>query len=275
MVRVRHIESQKPEVAGQFPQVNIQDEGRYGDGRPGLSLHNLKKYTPIDTDRGIPYRFGMNGGSQILCQMLTRHPELEPLGNEILRAFEVLSETFASGGKLLVCGNGGSSADADHIVGELMKEFKKKRPLPECVRQSFLEGYGAEGAYLAENLQAGLPALSLSAHTALLTAFANDAKPDLVFAQQVCCLGKPGDTLLALSTSGNSPNVCFAAMTAKSIGLRVIALTGKGGGRLKTFSDVLLSVPEEETDRVQELHLPIYHALCALVEERFFPYDAS
>lgn len=98
------------------------------------------------------------------------------------------------------------------------------------MRQSFLEGYGAEGAYLAENLQAGLPALSLSAHTALLTVFANDAKPDLVFAQQVCCLGKPGDTLLALSTSGNSPNVCFAAMTAKSIGLRVIVLTGKGGG---------------------------------------------
>lgn len=206
----------------------------------------------------------------ILDSMFTRHPELKHLRDEIFRAFEILCATFASGGKLLICGNGGSSADADHIVGELMKEFKKKRSLPEMVRQSILERYGKEGIYLVENLQGGLPAFSLSSPTALLTAFSNDAKQDLSFAQQVHCIGKIGDTLLALSTSGNSANVCYAAITAKSIGLKVIGLTGKTGGRLQLLCDVLIAVPEVETDKVQELHQPIYHALCEMVEERFF-----
>lgn len=211
-----------------------------------------------------------DGAIQILDEMLSHYPNLRPLRESIAKGYKILRETFASGGKLLVCGNGGSSADADHIVGELMKEFKKKRPLPEWMRQSILTRYGVRGAYLAENLQGGLPALSLSAHTALLTAFSNDAKPDLIFAQQVCCLGKRGDILLALSTSGNSPNVCFAAMAAQSLGMKVIGLTGQEGGSLGSYCDVLLAVPERETDRVQELHLPIYHTLCAMVEEGLF-----
>lgn len=212
----------------------------------------------------------MNRAFEILERMLSRHPGLEDLRGGMLQAFEILCKTFESGGKLLVCGNGGSSADADHIVGELMKEFKKKRPLPDSLRQSILQRYGDEGAYLVENLQGGFPALSLTAHTAFLTAFGNDAKPELSFAQQVHCIGRPGDTLLALSTSGSSSNVYYAAMTAKSVGMEVIGMTGATGGRLKPLCDVVLAVPEVETDRVQELHQSLYHTLCGMVEERFF-----
>ncbi len=212
----------------------------------------------------------MHRANRILDQLLTRHPELEHLRSEILRSFEILIETFTAGGKLLIAGNGGSSADADHIVGELMKAFRKKRPLQERVRQSLLKQYREEGACLIEHLQGGLPALSLTAHTAFLTAFSNDSKPDLAFAQQVHTLGRAGDSLLAISTSGNSPNVVYAAMVAKSVGIKVIGLTGHTGGRLASHCDVLIPVPEEETDKVQELHQPIYHTLCGMLEEEFF-----
>jgi len=212
----------------------------------------------------------MERAIRILDQLCTRHPELEPLRDRILRSFEILRETFSAEGKLLIAGNGGSSADADHIVGELMKAFRKKRPLQETVRQSILERYGQEGTYLIEHLQGGLPALSLTAHTAFLTAFSNDSKPDLAFAQQVHTLGRAGDCLLALSTSGNSPNVVYAAMVAKIVGIKVIGLTGRTGGRLASHCDVFIPVPEEETDKVQELHQPIYHTLCGMVEEEFF-----
>lgn len=206
----------------------------------------------------------------LLDETLRRHPALMEIREKILLAFEILRDTFTAGGKLLACGNGGSSADADHIVGELMKEFRKKRPLPEQIRQRILDRYGAEGAYLVENLQGGLPALSLASPTAFLTAFANDANADFVFAQQVHTLGRAGDCLLAISTSGNSANVCYAAMVAQSIGIKVIGLTGRRGGRLASFCDVLLNVPEEETDKAQELHQVIYHTLCGMVEEEIF-----
>ncbi|MCX7787737.1 MAG: SIS domain-containing protein [Spirochaetes bacterium] len=212
----------------------------------------------------------MERAIRIMDMMFVRHPELEHLREGIQKTFEVLHDTFASGGKLLICGNGGSSADADHIVGELMKEFKKKRPLQESIRQSILDRFGMEGAYLVENLQGGLPALSLTTHTAFLTAFSNDSKPDFIFAQQVHTLGRAGDCLLALSTSGNSSNVVYATMVAKSIGLTVIGMTGRGGGRIKSFCDVLVTVPEEETERVQEQHQTIYHTLCAMLEESFW-----
>lgn len=205
----------------------------------------------------------------LLDETIRRQPVLTGLRERMLIAFETLRFTFTAGGKLLACGNGGSSADADHVVNELMKEFRKKRPLPEQIRQRILDRYGAEKVYLVENLQGGLPALSLASHTAFLTAFANDANADFIFAQQAYTLGRAGDCLLAISTSGNSANVYYAAMVAQSIGIKVIGLTGRTGGRLVSFCDVLLNVPEEETGKAQMLPQVVYHTLCGMVEEDF------
>jgi D-sedoheptulose 7-phosphate isomerase len=185
-------------------------------------------------------------------------------------AAKLVIDCYKNGGKLLVCGNGGSAADCEHIVGELMKGFVLRRELsPE--QQSIISGsFPADSEYLISNLQQGLPAISLVSHTALMTAFANDQSADLCFAQQVLGYGKQGDVLLAISTSGNSKNILYAAKIAKVIGIKVIALTGKTGGGLKDVCDVLVNVPETETYKVQELHLPFYHALCLAVEEYFF-----
>lgn len=206
----------------------------------------------------------------MLNELVTRYPVLEPCRNTLHEAEKTLVKCFQNGGKLLLCGNGGSAADAEHITGELLKGFLKKRPLSEekktLMRQNCPD---ADDALLA-GLQGGLPAIALSSLTALNTAFSNDVDPALAYAQGVMALGRPGDILLAISTSGNAANVNHAAVTAKALGLTVIALTGEKGGKLRGTADLCICVPEKETYKVQELHLPVYHYLCAAVEAAFF-----
>lgn len=206
----------------------------------------------------------------ILNQLVTRHEKLAHLKEPIGKAAQMLIETYRNGGKVLVCGNGGSSADAGHIVGELMKSFEAKRPLQPEFQQKLKSQFGERGNLLAEKLQQGLPAISLSEHTSLITAISNDLGGDFIFAQQVAGYGNPGDVLLALSTSGNARNVLDALIIAKVKGLTTIGMTGKTGGKLKEFCDVLINVPETRTAYVQELHLPVYHALCMMVEKEIF-----
>ena len=197
-------------------------------------------------------------------------PELEPLRPALLGASALIMETYRKGGKLLVCGNGGSCADGEHIVGELMKGFMQKRPLPDALRRRLEEAFGAEGERIGRGLQGALPAISLGSQTSLLTAFANDADPQLAFAQQVLGYGRPGDLLVGLSTSGNSPNVCYALMTARALGLSTLVLTGGSGGRAAALADRALVAPDDRTFRVQEHHLAFYHLLCAAAESELF-----
>ena len=192
--------------------------------------------------------------------LLTRYPQLNICKNDIENALSLMIDTYKKGGKILVCGNGGSSADADHIVGELMKGFLKSRKVTdERIPQD-----------LREKLQGALPAISLSAHTSLMTATINDNDADMIFAQQVYGYAKENDLLIAISTSGNSKNVVNAVKVAKSLGVKAIVLTGETGGELKQFADVTICAPSTETYKIQEYHLPIYHYLCAKVEEEFF-----
>jgi D-sedoheptulose 7-phosphate isomerase len=201
--------------------------------------------------------------------LITREPRLAPMKDAIWGAFCRLAECFKGGGKLLLCGNGGSACDCEHIAGELMKGFLLRRPLPQGERAA-LEALGAEGARMAGKLQRGLPTLVLSGLPGLTTAFSNDVDPELAFAQQAYAYARPGDVILCLSTSGNAKNVISAAVAAKARGAFVIALTGAGGGALARHADILLDVPERETYRAQELHLPLYHALCAMLEAEMF-----
>ena len=205
-----------------------------------------------------------------LDHLIDRFPKLIVCRKDIWRAYELLETAYSNGGKLLVCGNGGSASDSEHIVGELMKEFKLKRKVygEQAVA---LKNIDADmGQVLADNLQGALPAISLTGHSALQTAFMNDAVPELVFAQQVNGYGNTNDVFLGISTSGNSKNVLYAAVTAKSKGLKIIGLTGANDNKLMAFSDVCIRVPETETYKVQELHLPVYHCLCLMLEEKFF-----
>ncbi len=183
-------------------------------------------------------------------------------------AFRRIEAAFVRGNKLMLCGNGGSAADAEHIVGELMKGFLLKRPVAEQVFP------GGVPDPALEKLQGALPALSLNGHPALAAALVNDTDASLIYAQQLLGLGRPGDVLLCISTSGNARNCCLAAQTARALGVEVIALTGAGGGRLAELSDCLIAVPERETYLVQQMHLPLYHALCARLEARFFGGEA-
>ena len=202
--------------------------------------------------------------------LVERYPSLESAKNDIVAAYLLLEESYENGGKLLVAGNGGSAADAEHIVGELMKGFKLSRK-PET---DFAERLVAEnqelGSVLAENLQGALPAIALDGHPALSTAYMNDCEPLLCFAQQVNGYGKSGDVFLGISTSGNSKNVLYAATTAHDKGMKVIGLTGAKDSKLKDMSDVCIKAPQTETYMIQELHLPIYHCLCLMLENRFF-----
>ena len=202
--------------------------------------------------------------------LVERYPSLESAKNDIVAAYLLLEESYENGGKLLVAGNGGSAADAEHIVGELMKGFKLSRK-PET---DFAERLVAEnqelGSVLAENLQGALPAIALDGHPALSTAYMNDCEPLLCFAQQVNGYGKSGDVFLGISTSGNSKNVLFAATTAHAKGMKVIGLTGAKDNKLKDMSDVCIKAPQTETYMIQELHLPIYHCLCLMLEDKFF-----
>lgn len=201
--------------------------------------------------------------------LLQQYPRLNSCTSEMQAAFQMLSASFREGGKLLLCGNGGSAADCEHIAGELMKGFLLKRPLPDETKAA-LCAFGEQGAALASQLQGALPCIPLTGCIALSTAFANDVDPYLIFAQQVYGYGRAGDVLLALSTSGNAKNVAAAVTVAKVLGMHTIGLTGASGGRLRDICDVTICAPESETYRIQEYHIAIYHALCAMLELEFF-----
>jgi D-sedoheptulose 7-phosphate isomerase len=205
-----------------------------------------------------------------LDNLISRHPELSELRENIIRAAGMIIKTFTAGGKLLICGNGGSSSDSDHLVGELMKSFEIKRPLDISFKERLAEISDTRGKYLGEKLEHGLPAISLSAHTALTTALCNDIDPDLVFAQQVIGYGTEKDMIIGISTSGNSRNVIDACITARAMNMTVIGITGKTGGKLKEYCDILINVPGDSTASAQELQLPVYHTICRIVEDHFY-----
>lgn len=209
-------------------------------------------------------------GVRAFDRLMERYPDLLPCLSGIEEAYHALFTSFRAGGKLLVCGNGGSAADSEHMVGELMKGFMMARPIPQGVVDRLREAFGDEGAALAVKLQGALPAIALVGQNALATAISNDTDAAAVFAQQVYGYGRSGDVLLGISTSGNSRNVVQAAQVARVLGLRTVALTGRRGGALAELSDVAVRVPYDDTPGVQERHLPIYHALCIALEEAFF-----
>ena len=204
--------------------------------------------------------------------LIKRYPALSVCEEEIEKAYEILEECFAAGHKLLIAGNGGSCADGEHIAGELMKGFKLQRKCTEEFAKKLKSIDAERGAELAEKLQGGLPTIALDNHQALNTAYVNDVENGglLTYAQQVYGYGKAGDVLLGISTSGNSKNVAYAAVVARAKGMKVIGLTGAKGGNLASVADVTIKVPETETYMIQELHLPVYHCLCLMLEERFF-----
>ncbi len=196
--------------------------------------------------------------------LMERYPNLQVCKREIIDSVEILIKTFKEGNKLLVCGNGGSASDSEHIVGELMKGFI----LPRKLDQDLVDEIDDD--ILSSSLQKTLPAISLVSETALITAFSNDQLPSAAFAQQVLGYGKSGDTLLCISTSGNSLNCIYAAKIAQIKGIHVISLTGQKENKLEKYSDIVIHAPEKETFKIQELHLPIYHAICLALEEEFF-----
>lgn len=204
--------------------------------------------------------------------LIRRYPVLSVCREDIAKAYDILETCFAGGNKLLVAGNGGSCADAEHIVGELMKGFKLPRRSAEEFADKLRAVDPVRGEELAEKLQGGLPAIALSGHQGLNTAYINDVENGglLMYAQQVNGYGKAGDVFLGISTSGNSKNVMYAAVVARAKGMKVLGLTGSKGGQLAEIADVAIKVPETETYMIQELHLPVYHALCLMLEEKFF-----
>jgi D-sedoheptulose 7-phosphate isomerase len=207
--------------------------------------------------------------NKILNDLIMRYPALKPETASIEAAFDLLRNTYKNGGKVMCCGNGGSCADCDHIVGELMKSFKfKRKPGNDIITRLHL--FGSEGEDLIRGLEGALPAVSLCGHNALTTAYLNDTNPLLTFAQQLYGIGKKGDTLIALTTSGNSPNCIYAAITAAAMDIPVIAFTGADGGKIASYANVVIRAPERETYKIQEYHLPVYHALCAMLEAEFF-----
>ncbi len=204
-------------------------------------------------------------------QLIERYPQLGVCMDDILKAKNMMLDSYYAGGKFLVCGNGGSCADADHIVGELMKGFLKKRKMGSACAQKFRNRLGEAAAEeLIGKLQCGIPAISLPSQSAVLSAYANDVDARLAYAQLVFGYAGKGDLLIALSTSGNSENVVAAAMVAKAVGIGSIALTGEKESRLSALCDCTVRVPESETFKVQELHLPVYHFLCASLEKEIF-----
>ena len=207
---------------------------------------------------------------QILDRLVERYPLLEVCKEDIRDAGSMIIESYKKSGQLLTCGNGGSSSDAEHIVGELMKSFSKKRPIDQDLAKAIENASDARGSLIASKLEKGLPAISLNAHSALVSAVSNDIGGDFIYAQQVIGYGRKGDVLLGISTSGNSQNVVDACIVAKAKGVKVVTLTGKKGGKMKEYADVAICVPSTCTPDVQEFHLPIYHALCIMVEETFF-----
>jgi len=206
-----------------------------------------------------------------LDELTTRYPALAPFAGTIQSACDAIVATYERGGKLLLCGNGGSAADAEHIVGELMKGYLSPRRLPADLAARLTATSLDLGPELASKLQGALPAINLAAGTSLPTAFANDVSAELAFAQAALGHGRKGDVLFGISTSGNATNVRAALCVARAVGMTTIGLTGKGGGKMAPLCDILIAVPATRTFEVQELHLPVYHCICAMVEERFFP----
>lgn len=202
--------------------------------------------------------------------LVQRYPVLQACAEDIEKAYRILEECYTHDGKLLIAGNGGSAADSEHIAGELMKRFKIPRSVPASFAQKLRETDPVRGPELAKNLEQGLMTIPLVAHEALSTAYINDVDGLGVFAQQLYGFGRPGDVFLGISTSGNSRNVMSATVVARALGLKVIGLTGAKGGELASVADVAIRVPETETFMIQELHLPVYHCLCLMLEERFF-----
>ncbi len=202
-------------------------------------------------------------------ELVNNQPILKNCKNDVINALELLVDVFKNGNKLLVCGNGGSAADSDHIVGELMKGFEKKRPVSKEILDKLIK-IDKDDAEILKSCQQGLPTISLSAHASLMTAFNNDCDSRAVFANQVLGYGKVGDAIICISTSGNSKNVVLAAEMAKAIGLKIISLTGEKESKLSNISDVTIRVPLTRTYRIQEYHLPIYHAICLGLESEFF-----
>ena len=208
--------------------------------------------------------------SYSIADLFERFPELKVSEESIWEAFYLLKGLFSNNGTLFTCGNGGSAADAEHMVGELMKGFLLPRRVPADIQLNLTKEYGDAGGFLAENLQDGLPAISLNGHPSLATAYGNDVDFEMIFAQQLYVLGRGGDVLIGFSTSGNSQNVLNAFKVARVLGIKTIAFTGGSGGASASLVDCCINVPEEETYKIQELHLPVYHALCAMLEEEFY-----
>ena len=206
----------------------------------------------------------------MLNELINRYPSLCDCKEDIKKAVDAIIDCYEKGGKLLLCGNGGSCADCEHIVGELMKGFLKKRPLDGSKMEEMKRNCNLVNDEMLEKLQGGLPAIAIPSITALNSAFCNDVDPELVYAQPLMSLAKENDILIGISTSGNSKNVFGAVKVAKALGIKVIGLTGKTGGKLKDTADICICAPETEPFKIQELHLPIYHYLCAAVEEHFF-----
>lgn len=202
--------------------------------------------------------------------LVERYPQLTCIADDLYASYKVIEDSYKKGGKLLIAGNGGSAADAEHIVGELMKGFKLPRKVEDTFAASLCEINEELGSVLAQNLQGALPAIALDGHSALSTAYMNDCEPLLCFAQQVNGYGKEGDVFLGISTSGNSKNILYAAVTARAKGMKVIGLTGDKNSKLEQMSDVCIRVPQTETYVIQELHLPVYHCLCLMLENEFF-----
>ncbi len=202
--------------------------------------------------------------------LIERYPQLEVCRDDIVKAYEIMEECYSSDYKLLIAGNGGSAADSEHIAGELMKRFKTPRPVPEEFKQKLMDIDSERGENLAKNLERGLMVIPLVAHEALTTAYINDVDGLGVFAQQLYGFGRKGDVFLGISTSGNSKNVMSATVVARALGIKVIGLTGQNGGELAEVADVAIRVPETETYMIQELHLPVYHCLCLMLEDKFF-----
>jgi D-sedoheptulose 7-phosphate isomerase len=212
----------------------------------------------------------MNIGINYIDTLISRYPSLESVKNDISKAFDILVNSYTNGGKLLIAGNGGSASDAEHIAGELMKTFEKKRALPDSFIMDIKKVNIEIAEYLIPRMQPGLPTIALSGHASLNTACINDIDGNITFAQQVYGYGKETDVLLAISTSGNSKNILYAAAVAKAKKLKIISLSGGSGGALRNFADVNIIVPETETFKIQELHLPVYHCLCQMLENHFF-----
>ena len=202
--------------------------------------------------------------------LIERYPKLEVCKEDIISGYELLEECYTKGGKLLIAGNGGSAADSEHIAGELMKRFKTPRPIPNELKEKLVEIDPVRGENLSKNLERPLIAIPLVAHEALTTAYINDVDGLGVFAQQLYGYGKEGDVFLGISTSGNSKNIMNATVVARALGLEVLGLTGKSGGELNEVSNICVKVPETETYMIQELHLPIYHCWCLMLEDYFF-----